>query len=302
MKETYTTNDLNLLRLSALQNNHFQLYRTLVEKNYSEIYKILTEPLFSLKGLNEIIPDVSYRNINYWEEKDLLKIPRDDNKKWRKFSIRDTILIQIIRDLKLYGLDNDFIKSTMPTIADNRIFSTKDAKGGNIEELEYGLLETYAVITGNANVKTYLYIRPEKVGIFLTESEIVDQILKQDLHNHKPVLLLPFYQYVQTASRKSDEETMYDLNSTARTHKSISEENGEVQTIVNLRDPNIKEINIKKSKEKLTIQPKQFSKRTTSKEIEKLLSNMPKGSYKNIQISVQDGKITAVSEEDSIQY
>lgn len=302
MKETYTTYDLNLLRLSTLQNNHFQLYRTLVEKSYSEIYKILTEPLFSLKGLNEIIPDVSYRNINYWEEKDLLKIPRDDNKKWRKFSIRDTILIQIIRDLKLYGLDNDFIKSTMPTIADNRIFSTKDAKSGNIEELEYGLLETYAVITGNANVKTYLYIRPEKVGIFLTESEIVDQILKQDLHNHKPVLLLPFYQYVQTASRKSDEETMYDLNSTARTHKSISEENGEVQTIVNLRDPNIKEINIKKSKEKLTIQPKQFSKRTTSKEIEKLLSNMPKGSYKNIQISVQDGKITAVSEEDSIQY
>ena len=46
MKETYTTDDLNLLRLSALQNNHFQLYRTLVEKNYSETYKILTEPLF----------------------------------------------------------------------------------------------------------------------------------------------------------------------------------------------------------------------------------------------------------------
>lgn len=302
MKEIYTTDDLNLLRLSAIQNNHFQLYRKLVEKSYSEIYKILTEPLFSLKGLNEIIPDVSYRNINYWEEKDLLKIPRDDNKKWRKFSIRDTILIQIIRDLKLYGLDNEFIKSTMPTIADNRIFSTKDSKGGNIEELEYGLLETYAVITGNANVKTYLYIRPEKVGIFLTESEIVDQILKQDLHNHKPVLLLPFYQYVQAASRKSDAETMYDLNSTARTHKSISEENGEVEAVLNLRNPNIREINIKKSNNKVTIQPKQFTKEITPRQIEKLLSNLPENAFKELHISIQNGKITTFSEENSNQY
>ena len=37
MKETYTTDDLNLLRLSTIQNNHFQLYRKLVEKSYGEI-------------------------------------------------------------------------------------------------------------------------------------------------------------------------------------------------------------------------------------------------------------------------
>lgn len=95
---------------------------------------------------------------------------------------------------------------------------------------------------------------------------------------------------------------MYDLNSTARTHKSISEENGEVEAVLNLRNPNIREINIKKSNNKVTIQPKQFTKEITPRQIEKLLSNLPENAFKELHISIQNGKITTVSEENSNQY
>jgi hypothetical protein len=67
--------------------------------------RFLSEKRFSSKELGE-----SYRVINHWTDLGLLPDDRDNDAKWRKFSIVDIVWTLIIKELRQFGLPLDKIK------------------------------------------------------------------------------------------------------------------------------------------------------------------------------------------------
>lgn len=66
------------------------------------------EKSLSIKGA-----DISYRVLNHWCVKGLIEDNREDNKEgvvWRRFSIFDRLWIEVIIELRHYGLSLDIIK------------------------------------------------------------------------------------------------------------------------------------------------------------------------------------------------
>ena len=66
------------------------------------------EKSFSIKGA-----DISYRVLNHWCDKGIIEDSRDDNKKdtsWRRFSVFDRLWIEVIIELRHYGVSLDIIK------------------------------------------------------------------------------------------------------------------------------------------------------------------------------------------------
>ena len=60
--------------------------------------------------------NVSSRVLNHWVNKGIFHDDRKDKKGWKIFSITDTVLLTIIKRLRLFGLDLDRIKK----VADNQ--------------------------------------------------------------------------------------------------------------------------------------------------------------------------------------
>lgn len=79
---------------------------TYIESETAKPYrKFLSEKRFSSKELGE-----SYRVINHWTDLGLLPDDRDDDVKWRKFSIVDIVWTLIVKELRQFGLPLDKIR------------------------------------------------------------------------------------------------------------------------------------------------------------------------------------------------
>ncbi len=59
---------------------------------------------------------VTYRQLNSWEEHDLLTIDRE-NREWRKFSLMDAIWVRIVRDLREFGYPLEKIKTAKESLS-----------------------------------------------------------------------------------------------------------------------------------------------------------------------------------------
>ena len=60
--------------------------------------------------------DISYRTINHWEEMGLLFNEKDREEGWRKFNIVELVWLQIIRELRDYGMSIDAIKKVKEAV------------------------------------------------------------------------------------------------------------------------------------------------------------------------------------------
>jgi len=76
----------------------------------SQLFNQLMEPKFNAKIFEN---EITYRTINYWDEKGYLLFERDDNdKEWRKLSFTDYIWIRMLDDLRQIGVSVEgFVKS-----------------------------------------------------------------------------------------------------------------------------------------------------------------------------------------------
>ena len=63
------------------------------------------------KNMTIAATGISYRTINNWEQHGLIDNSRDDNKRWRKFSLIDCVWIKIISDLRCFGFPIEKIKN-----------------------------------------------------------------------------------------------------------------------------------------------------------------------------------------------
>lgn len=269
-----------------LQLNSFLEFDNLVgaidyEKVMANIEDI-NKPRYYPQEIMKLIPEITSRKINDWDSKGLLTRHRENKNGWRLFSVADVIRLRIIQDLKTYGMSNLQILQAL-----NDIFEFNDSKR------QY-LFETFLNICAIARKVVIIVEFDGSASLYLEDSSYVN--LKMDKNCCKPVLILPFYDYCMPFMPHNE----YKM--TVTTTDVVNEKNRANLAVIAdcLIDEECREISLKKSNGKLNIKPKKFDKNLSKQDFIKYIQNLDDESFKDTRISLQNGKITTLSEENSI--
>ena len=250
-------------------------------KAVAEIENI-NEPRYYPQQIIKLIPEITSRKLNDWDVKGLLVQHRQNNSGWRLFSLADVIRLRIIQDLKTYGMSNIQIQKAL-----NDIFELNDRK-------QQYLFETFLNICATATKAVIIVEFDGSASFYLEDTAYVN--LKMDKSCCKPVLILPFYGYCMPFMPHNE----YKM--TVTTTDVVNEQNRANLAVIAdcLIDEECKEISLKKSNGKLNIKPKRYNKNVSKQDFIKYIQNLDEESFKDIRISLQNGKITTLSEENSI--
>lgn len=283
---TSSKNSNNVSQKTFLQIHSLLEFDNLVgtsvyNKAVAEVENI-NEPRYYPQQIIKLIPEITSRKLNDWDAKGLLVQHRQSDNSWRLFSLADVIRLKIIRDLKTYGMSNIQIQKTL-----NDIFELNDMKR------QY-LFETFLNICATATRAVIIVEFDGSASFYLEDTAYVN--LKMDKSCCKPVLILPFYDYC-IPFMPHDEYRM-----SITTTDVVNEQNRANLAVIAdcLIDEECKEISLKKSNGKLNIKPKRFNKNVSKQDFIKYIQNLDEESFKDIRISLQNGKITTLSEENSI--
>ena len=283
---TSSKNSNNVSQKTFLQIHSLLEFDNIVGTNVynkavAEIENI-NEPRYYPQQIIKLIPEITSRKLNDWDAKGLLVKHRQSDNGWRLFSLADVIRLRIIQDLKTYGMSNIQIQKTL-----NNIFESNDIKR------QY-LFGTFLNVCATARKVVIIVEFDGSASFYLEDTAYVN--LKMDKSCCKPVLILPFYDYCMPFMPHDD----YRMSIT--TTDVVNEQNRANLAVIAdcLIDEECKEISLKKSNGKLNIKPKRFNKNVSKQDFIKYIQNLDEESFKDIRISLQNGKITTLSEENSI--
>lgn len=283
---TSSKNSNNVSQKTFLQIHSLLEFDNIVGTNVynkavAEIENI-NEPRYYPQQIIKLIPEITSRKLNDWDAKGLLVKHRQSDNGWRLFSLADVIRLRIIQDLKNYGMSNIQIQKTL-----NDIFESNDMKR------QY-LFETFLNVCATARKVVIIVEFDGSASFYLEDTAYVN--LKMDKSCCKPVLILPFYDYCMPFMPHDE----YRMSIT--TTDVVNEQNRANLAVIAdcLIDEECKEISLKKSNGKLNIKPKRFNKNISKQDFIKYIQNLDEESFKDIRISLQNGKITTFSEENSI--
>lgn len=283
---TSSKNSNNISQKTFLQIHSLLEFDNIVGTNVynkavAEVENI-NEPRYYPQQIIKLIPEITSRKLNDWDAKGLLVKHRESNNGWRLFSLADVVRLRIIQDLKTYGMSNIQIQKAL-----TGIFELNDTKR------QY-LFETFLNICATARKVVIIVEFDGSASLYLEDSAYVN--LKMDKNCCKPVLILPFYDYCMTFMPHNG----YKMAVT--TSEVVNEQNRANLGVIAdcLIDEECREISLKKSNGKLNIKPKRFNKNVSKQDFIKYIQNLDEESFKDIRISLQNGKITTLSEENSI--
>jgi hypothetical protein len=148
----------------------------------------LSIPRFAIRHIQAIRKDLSYRKINDWEHRRLIRSWRNtDIKGWRKFSIVEAVELIIIADLKAFGVHSERIEDILNQLlireddsSDSPLFFLIDASmaGGQIG-LSIPIIGSIQIIYQTAPTNQIDNLGSSKSSfIYLPLSEYVRQLLK----------------------------------------------------------------------------------------------------------------------------
>lgn len=269
-----------------LQINSFLEFDNIVETiDYKKVLlevENINKPRYYPQQIIKLIPEITSRKLNDWDAKGLLVQHRQNDNGWRLFSLADVIRLRIIQDLKTYGMSNIQIQKVL-----NDIFELNDRKR------QY-LFETFLNVCATTRKVVIIVEFDGSASLYLEDSAFVN--LKMDKSCCKPVLILPFYDYCMPFMPHNE------YKRTITTTDVVNEQNRANLAVIAdcLIDEECREISLKKSNGKLNIKPKRFNKNVSKQDFIKYIQNLDEESFKDIRISLQNGKITTLSEEDSI--
>lgn len=258
------------------------IVRTIVYDKAVEEVENINKPRYYPQQIMKLIPEITSRKINDWDAKGLLIRHRETENGWRLFSLADVIRLKIIQDLKTYGMSNIQIQKALIDI-----FEVNDSKR------QY-LFETFLNVCATAKKVVIIVEFDGSASFHLENSAYVN--IKMDKSCSKPVLILPFYDYCMSFMPHDG----YKM--TVTTSDVVNEQNRTNLALIAdcLIDDECKEISLKKHNGKLNIKPKRFNKNVSKQDFIKYIQNLDEESFKDIRISLQNGKITTLSEENSI--
>lgn len=283
---TKTKNPIISGKITFLQQNALLEFDNIVGTNVHnkaimDACKI-NKPKFYPQQIIKLIPEITSRKLNDWDEKGLLAKHRQNKSGWRLFSIADVVRLRIIQDLKTYGMANEQVKKAI-----NDVFELNDSK-------RLFLFETYLQICATANKVVILVEYDGSSSLQIEDSAYVN--LRMNKNCSKPIIILPFYDYCLPFMPHKE------YNMTVNTCDVVNKQNrGNLSAIADcLIDDKCKEISLKKNINGLLIKPKKYNHSISKEDFIKYIENLDEKSFKEIRISLQNGEIKTLSEEDSI--
>ncbi len=281
LKNSVISSEMTFLQQNALLEFD-NIVGTNVHKKAIDDASKINEPKFYPQQIIKLIPEITSRKLNDWDEKGLLSKHRQSNKGWRLFSLADVVRLRIIQDLKTYGMANTQIQKSI-----SDIFELNDSK-------RLFIFETYLQICATANKVVILVEYDGSSSLQLEDSAYVN--LKINKNCSKPIIILPFYDYCTPFMPHKG------YNMTVNTCDVVNEQNkARIDAIANkLMNDNNKTINLEKrkrhNKETLIIKTTSFEECVNLSEKE-LLERIKQPYTKVISVINSDGSFNVITEK-----
>jgi len=194
--------------------------------------KLMHKKTITLKQIS----DTTYRIINHWSSLGLINDNREDNQKWRRFSLVDVMWLYILKELRLFGMPNKKLLLTK-----NCLF---DLKGKN--SWHYPLFEFYICLA-------YVYKQP--VDILVFKDGLCDLASQYELEMTKRIfrlkenfILINLNKILQEIFKNKDLEPNYHilvpLSSNELTVIDLLQENNYKSLEIIKQDGKIQRINV----------------------------------------------------------
>lgn len=310
------------MSLSRKQIFDTQNYQEMMgDSTYLELIQKLRERNFSNKDLG-----ITYRELNNWSSKELL-FEKGEFGKWKKFSMVDLIWINIIKELRLYSLSLESIKTVKDHFlydldVDYIIENDNDdqihevmlevLKNASSEEMYNTILESqfYHDFIHNKGYIKYIkelmestvfemclmeaYFLKYKYHIVINPSG--DTMFIKDIYTEEITSLASFQQYFATShitislnATLSKVFEHYSPKELAYNWKLINKDEEKILNIIN-ESTSIKSINIKFN-EKSKLESFEFVEDLQMSKAEFLKKIIIEGGYHTIKIITQKGKV-----------
>lgn len=259
---------------------------------------ILRKPKFTIKKSKSVIKNLTYRQVNDWDSKNLISSSRKTKDTgWRKFSVVDIIKLYIISDLRKIGFHTERIKTVIDKISAGSValwnLKSNAIKTVNFLELEYCILACFS------GVKMLLLIREKEEPFFLSEKDTVFFHFCYD-NASSPVIILPFFVYAKRILDLMKREMNLKKDSTIQElfTSMLTEKERKILEII--RSNAYQEILLKKSnKDEIIIRATaRKSGNFSDKDVIKIIN---KGEYQNLTVITEKGRKITLVKEDRIR-
>lgn len=209
---------------------------------------------------------MTYRTINHWESQGLLSNQREQEKKWRQFSIMDQAWLYTIETLRDFGLPLDRIKNIK-----NTFFTSH-------EQYSFSLMEYYLSCAYILLEHVFLVVFSDGFAIPLTYAEYKDALKNNWIGSHLQININEVVQKIfpdQDFSPKYKNEALIEPQ--------------EFEVFYMIRTGNFEEINVKFKNGSLHLVE---GTQSLDKEA-KIQDIIREGQYQNIEIKQENRKVVS---------
>lgn len=273
-------------------------YRSELYKHSQEFSKVLRKPHFTIKDIQRMIPDLTYKKISDWDNKALISSSRsNEDAGWRRFSITDVLKLQIISELRQFGLGIDAVKKIIDRIEHGVVVpkAADSSKGEKIEFLHLEFFYTLCMI----GTKVILVLDNYGNVYFVPEAGFFQCPLWFH-HTAPPLIILQFFAYAWTVL--SELKFKFELNedTTINFFFNLIPTMRERSLLDLINNKDYRSITITKPDgDKFTIKAKKHERGTFS--LEDVAKAITSKDYQKIEVSKVDGKIVTLVREETIK-
>lgn len=192
------------MTLREFLDNHHRLV-----KKYGHL---LDRPIFTVRWLRPVVKSLTYGKVNAWDSKGLLSSSREKSETgWRKFSIIDSVKLNIISNLRKAGFPRKQLRVVMDNLDCRKIglWNFRKTRVLRLTSLEVADF----IIACLFDVKMFLVIRENEETFFLSETGAKSFCSHSD-NEFSFVIRLPFYSYVKQTAKAMKDQMKLEDNST----------------------------------------------------------------------------------------
>lgn len=216
------------------------------------------------------LASVTYRQLNSWDDKELLTTERVEENSWRKFSIIDALWIKIIQELRSFGLSTEQIKVAKDSLA----------YGASKHRVAMPILEFYIAFAIGNKMPVLLLVFKDGVAVptNYTQYRVAQQLA--ELENH-----------IQINLNKLLQSLFPDVDLTANHNADLLPNVDEMELLAFLRIGNYEKVEIFYKGGKM-----QVLEGLERLDADKLVMEaIREHSYQKIEVVVENGKTVALN-------
>ena len=255
-------------------DDDFQIARAdfLYGEEQQQFREWLSNKKYSLKDIKD---EATYRTINHWDSLGLLEDERKTKEGWRKFNVIDLVWIQIISELRRFGLSLDKIK-----VAKQSIFYLEYKP----ENKSY-FLDLFISCCFNKYI-VYILIFENGHAEFATEEEYEWSLTSLPLDSH---ILISLSKILIKLFPKGKFGKLHSFK------ENLSFEEAKILNLI--RNNKYETVSIRFKDGKVNL----FEGKESISDKERIINILKENKYQDIEIKQADGKIVSIKRTEKVK-